>query len=126
MKCHLCPNWIVIHTDPKNSQYLVIEGARKKVEEWSAKDSETFEFKDEEHAEKLLTNPIFKLEAQVKDQRSAQDELPFLSQLQQLNQKHWKDTETVSRKLRLKFRVKSKIIVGRKKANIKKSRKSNL
>ena len=33
-KCHLCDNWFTIETDPKNTQYVVTSGARKKDEDW--------------------------------------------------------------------------------------------
>ncbi|KAJ3268070.1 hypothetical protein HDV01_003493 [Terramyces sp. JEL0728] len=32
MKCHLCPSYIEIQTDPKNSQYVITEGARHRIE----------------------------------------------------------------------------------------------
>jgi Uncharacterized conserved protein len=31
MKCHLCGNKIVVRTDPENTDYKFIEGARKTV-----------------------------------------------------------------------------------------------
>lgn len=36
MKCHLCSNWMEIHTDPKNADYVCISGVRRKVEEYTA------------------------------------------------------------------------------------------
>lgn len=45
MKCHLCDNWIEIHTNPKDAQYVVVSGARQKVEEWEPEDSEVIRLK---------------------------------------------------------------------------------
>jgi coiled-coil domain-containing protein 130 len=38
MKCHLCPSFIIIKTDPKNSVYVIEEGARRRVEEFDGRD----------------------------------------------------------------------------------------
>ncbi|CAJ0759620.1 19352_t:CDS:2 [Entrophospora sp. SA101] len=46
MKCHLCDNWIEIQTDPKNSEYVVVSGARQKVETWEPEDTETIRLKE--------------------------------------------------------------------------------
>eukprot|EP00833_Pecoramyces_ruminatium_P017056 jgi/Orpsp1_1/1191088/evm.model.d7180000083411.1 len=43
MKCHLCSNWIEIHTDPKNTEYVIVSGARRKIEEWDAKENGSIE-----------------------------------------------------------------------------------
>lgn len=40
MKCHMCSNWIEIHTDPKSSEYVVVEGARRKMEDNTAESLE--------------------------------------------------------------------------------------
>lgn len=41
MKSACCQHEIVIQTDPQNCEYLVISGARKKIEEYDAEDAET-------------------------------------------------------------------------------------
>lgn len=41
MKAACCQHEIVIQTDPKNCEYLVISGAQKKVEEYDNEDAET-------------------------------------------------------------------------------------
>jgi len=37
MKCHMCDGTIIIGTDPKNDDYKIVAGARRKEETWSAK-----------------------------------------------------------------------------------------
>ncbi|CAG8669018.1 16898_t:CDS:10 [Dentiscutata erythropus] len=108
MKCHLCDNWIEIHTDPKNAEYVVVNGARKKVETWEPEDSETIQLKDEEEAKKLADNALYKLEHSINDERKFQESIPILTQLQRLNERQWADPYTHSQKMRKKFREEKK------------------
>ena len=62
MTCHLCSGKIEIHTDPKLGEYVIKEGARKRVEEFSAKDAETIELIDDKTREKMESDPFYKLE----------------------------------------------------------------
>ena len=41
MKSACCKHEIVIQTDPKNCEYVIISGARKKIEEFDVEDAET-------------------------------------------------------------------------------------
>ena len=41
MKAACCRHEIVIQTDPKNCQYVIISGAQQKVEEYDNEDAET-------------------------------------------------------------------------------------
>ncbi|KAF7726920.1 hypothetical protein EC973_008215 [Apophysomyces ossiformis] len=110
MKCHLCSQWIEIHTDPKNAQYVVVSGARKKVEEWEPEDSEVIRLKgtttivDEETKEKLETDAMYRLEHGIKDKKAFDETVPVLTQIQQLNDSQWKDPYARSQELRRKFR----------------------
>lgn len=62
MTCHLCSGKIEIHTDPKLGEYILIEGLRKRVEEFSAKDAETIDLIDDKTREKMEADPFYKLE----------------------------------------------------------------
>ncbi|KAI9321911.1 CWC16 protein, partial [Dichotomocladium elegans] len=104
MKCHLCSNWIEIHTDPKNTEYKVVSGAKKKVEDWEPEDTEVIKLKDEETKERLELDPIFRLEHGVKDKAVQEEQAPVLTQLQQLQQSQWSDPYTRSQQLRRTFR----------------------
>lgn len=117
MKCHLCDNWIEIHTNPKDTKYDVVSGARQKVEEWEPEDSEVIRLKDEATTEKLENDAFFKLEHGVQDQRKAADSVPVLTQLQRLNDAQWSDPYTLSQQLRRKFRDQKKV----EKANVEKA-----
>ncbi|KAF8318487.1 DUF572-domain-containing protein [Clavulina sp. PMI_390] len=41
-KCHLCSGWFEIRTDPKNTQYVVVEGARKQEQDWDPEENGGF------------------------------------------------------------------------------------
>ncbi|CAG8468388.1 12458_t:CDS:2 [Ambispora gerdemannii] len=110
MKCHLCDNWIEIQTDPKNAQYVVVGGARQKVETWEPEDTETIRLKDEEEQRRLAEDALFKLEHTVKDERKAAESATVLERLQMLNEKQWADPYTHSQKMRKKFREEKKTL----------------
>ena len=48
MKSACCRHEIVIQTDPKNCEYVIIKGARRKVEEYDAVDAEILELPTDE------------------------------------------------------------------------------
>ncbi|KAK4508852.1 uncharacterized protein ATC70_013475 [Mucor velutinosus] len=108
MKCHLCDNWIEIHTDPKNTAYVVVSGARKKMEEWSADDTEVIQLQDKEQKEQLESDPMYRLEHGIKDKKIIQEATPHLTQLQTLNETQWSDPYTKSQQLRRQFRQEKK------------------
>ncbi|KAI8847213.1 CWC16 protein [Chytridium lagenaria] len=105
MKCHLCPNFIEIHTDPKNTEYVIASGAKKREEDFTPEDSETMAFDDAETKDRLQ-DPMYKLEHAQEDARKAKDAVPLISQLQESSEKYWKDPFTLSQQLRKKFRLK--------------------
>ncbi|CAG8672307.1 14770_t:CDS:2, partial [Acaulospora morrowiae] len=100
-----------------NAEYLVVAGARKKVETWEPEDNETIELKDEEEAKKLADNAFYKLEQSVKDEQKAKESLPILTQLQRLNERQWADPYTHSQRLRKKFREEKKILEAKRRAD---------
>ncbi|KAI8366427.1 CWC16 protein [Choanephora cucurbitarum] len=108
MRCHLCSNWIEIHTDPKNTQYVVVSGARKKVEEWDAEDTEVIKLQEPEIKEKLENDPMYRLEHGIADKKTITEATPHLTQLQQLNTSQWADPYTRSQQLRKQFREEKK------------------
>ncbi|KAL7748543.1 Protein saf4 [Sorochytrium milnesiophthora] len=108
MKCHLCDNWFEIQTDPQNTQYVVTEGAKQKVEEYDPDDAEVPRLKDDAEKEKLAENGFYRLEHAVKDAKVAQDVKTSLMQLKELTDEQWEDDFTLNQKLRTKFRRQKK------------------
>ena len=109
MKCPSCSNWIEIHTDPQNSEYLVVSGAKKKNEEYSAEEAGIEGTRlTEEESEKLESNPFFKLEHEARDQKRAKEQLPRLRSLQSAKDSVYKDDWKSSQTLRKSFRERKK------------------
>lgn len=104
MKCHLCSNWIEIHTDPKTSSYLVVSGARKKVEDWAPQVGDTIVLDSDASREKAATNAMFKLERMQDDKQVALNAAPALSKIAKRGDSLWKDNYAESTKLRSLFR----------------------
>lgn len=48
MKSACCKHEIAIQTDPKNCEYVIVKGARRKIEEYDAEDAETLELPADE------------------------------------------------------------------------------
>lgn len=48
MKSPCCKHLIVIQTDPKNCEYVIISGAQRKTEEFDVEDAETLELPADE------------------------------------------------------------------------------
>ncbi|CAO3608229.1 unnamed protein product [Cunninghamella echinulata] len=106
MKCHLCNNWIEIHTDPQHAEYVVVSGARKKVETWQPdkEDNVIILHGNDDNGknikEKLEQDPIFRLEHGIQDKSASAAKIPVLTQLQRLNDQQWKDPYTLSQQIR--------------------------
>lgn len=109
MKCHLCPNIIIIVTDPKNTKYQILAGARLKVEDYDPKDIGLIELQDEKVTEKLANDAFYKLEHGVLDEQKAVDSKHAITRLQEYNDKFTKDPFTLSQQVRKKFRTEKKI-----------------
>ncbi|RKP35767.1 CWC16 protein [Dimargaris cristalligena] len=105
MKCPLCPNYIEIHTDPKNEDYIVAEGGRRKIETWDPKETEIVDFISADDKVKFNTDPFFKLEVQQKDKRKGKEAEAEIAELQRISDKHYKNPYDVVRAVRKKFRV---------------------
>ncbi|KAI8099429.1 uncharacterized protein BX664DRAFT_253996 [Halteromyces radiatus] len=89
--------------------YVVVSGAREKVETWTAdKDDHVATLNDEAIKEKLAEDPIYRLEHGLQDKSVGLSNVPVLTQLQQLSNAQWKDPYTQSQQLRRKFRQEKK------------------
>lgn len=104
MKHTACGGWIEIHTDPKNTAYVVIEGARKR---------DTGEDKELQPGEILIRghtqdpaekDPFAKLEGKIEDKQRAQTESTRILELQKRQDRDWEDPYEKSKRLRRTFR----------------------
>jgi len=100
-----CGGWIEIRTDPKNTAYVVTEGARKrdlgedKVEEGDVK------ILTQEEREALRDNAFAALEGKVEDKKRLELSKQRLEELQDLSEQQWDDPYEQNKKLRKLFRV---------------------
>lgn len=104
MKHAACGGWIEIRTDPKNTAYVVTEGARKrdlgedKVEEGDIK------ILTQEEREALRNNAFAALEGKVEDKKRLEHSKKRLEELQELSEQLWEDPYEQNKRLRTSFR----------------------
>ncbi|KAL5250481.1 hypothetical protein ACHWQZ_G016275 [Mnemiopsis leidyi] len=103
MKCHLCDNYIEMHTDPKNFDYIVASGGRRKEERYDQNDAECAAAHEPEERKRLGTDPMFKLQYQTKDEAVVEEAEPIIDKLQ-VKQEVWKDDYLLNRSLRKRHR----------------------
>lgn len=104
MKHTACGGWIEIRTDPKNTAYVVTEGARQrdlgenKVEEGDIK------ILTAEERENIRNNAFASLEGKVEDKQRLEYGKKRLEELQDISEQHWEDPYEKNQKLRKLFR----------------------
>ena len=105
MKHVVCGGWIEIRTDPKNTAYVVAEGAKKmdtgedKVEEGE------FRIRTEEERERLEADAFAALEGKMDDKRQVATDKSRIEELWRTKERDWDDPGEANRRLRKTFRV---------------------
>ncbi|CAL1538631.1 unnamed protein product [Lymnaea stagnalis] len=107
MKCHLCDNYFEIQTDPKNHDYVILNGARRKEQRWDPVANEQVVPEDKSTQKKLATDPMFKLEHGSNDQQRGKDKVLTLAQIEE-SRAPMKDDYILNRMARDKFRTEKK------------------
>ncbi|KAG5438938.1 hypothetical protein PCANB_002268 [Pneumocystis canis] len=82
----------------RNTEYVVISGAKKKNEEWDTSDVGITLSKDNIDDD-LKNDPFYKLEKTVIDMNKAKESIPLLSQLYKINEKQWADPYSEEKKI---------------------------
>ncbi|KAK4410355.1 Coiled-coil domain-containing protein [Sesamum angolense] len=77
MKSACCKHEIVIQTDPQNCEYVIISGARRKIEEYDAEDAETLVLPVDDDRSKVA-DPFKRLEHQEGDMKKKKEAEPVL------------------------------------------------
>jgi len=103
-KCHLCDGWFEIQTDPKNTAYVVVSGARKQEQDWDPAEAGGFAAHDT--AGPSQPSDAF---AAVEKTVTAETNLnqvvqPRITTLQELSDRRNADPYTLSSSLRKGFR----------------------
>ncbi len=105
MRSPCCQTQIVVQTDPKNSQYVVKEGGRRKTETYNAEEAGTVEMEDPINSTNIRDDdPFYKLEKKERDRRIAVQQRQQLTSMYTHNDTRHKDTYGVNKALRAQLR----------------------
>ncbi|KAG0491909.1 hypothetical protein HPP92_004996 [Vanilla planifolia] len=103
MKSACCKHEIVVQTDPKNCEYVIISGAQRKTEDFDVEDAETFALPADEERGKL-SDPFYRLEHQEQDLQKKKEAEPWLERLQKVSDSRHLDDYSLNRALRSRLR----------------------
>jgi len=109
-KCHLCDGWFEIQTDPKNTRYIVVSGARQKDEDWDPEENGGYAVHDTEKGNAGPSDPLAVLE-KVTDAQThlTKVQMPRLESLQGASEHYNSDPYALSVKVRKRFRTEKKV-----------------
>ncbi|KAJ8072589.1 Protein saf4 [Marasmius tenuissimus] len=117
-KCHLCSGWFEIQTDPKNTRYVVVSGARQKDEEWNPEENGGFAVHDTD-GKPENADPLAALEKSTDAQNHHKNvQVPRLESLMDVSEQCNSDPYALSQKVRKQFRQDKKIRVEKEKADV--------
>ncbi|KAK5191930.1 Protein saf4, partial [Cryomyces antarcticus] len=108
MKHAACGGWIEIRTDPANTAYVVVEGARKRDTGEDKVSEGDLPILTEEEREQRRNNAFAALEGKVTDLAQAKTDTQRIEELRQVRERDWEDTYAASRNLRASFRAERK------------------
>lgn len=107
MKSACCKHEIVIQTDPKNCEYVIISGAQRKTEDYDIEDAETFELPADEERGKLV-DPFYRLEHQEEDLQKKKEAEPVIVRLQRVSDARHAEDYSLNKALRARLRNQKK------------------
>lgn len=108
-KCHLCDGWFEIQTDPKNTQYVVTSGARRKEEDWDPEENGGYAVHDTDK-EGVPIDPLVALEKTRNAEINLNEvQKPRIEALQGVSDHYGSDPYSLSLKVRKRFREEKKI-----------------
>jgi coiled-coil domain-containing protein 130 len=102
-----CGGWIEMRTDPKNTAYVVAEGATKRDtgEDKVLPGEEQAVIMTDEEREALRKNAFASLEKTIADRERLKMATERIDDLEDLSKKHWDDPYAQNQRLRKAFRV---------------------
>jgi len=116
-KCHLCSGWFEIQTDPQNTRYVVVSGARRKEEDWDPAENGGFAVHDTDGKIEPV-DPLAALEKTTDAQTHATKvQAPRLEQLEDLSSHYNEDPYMHSLRARKRFRAEKKVEQARAEAD---------
>ncbi|MCJ1312530.1 hypothetical protein MMC25_006204 [Agyrium rufum] len=113
MKHTACGGWIEIRTDPKITDYVVTEGAKKRDYADAKFEAEGREMggligMTPEEREKLQNDAFAALEVKIGDRKQVTTDKSRIEELYVESERHWDDPYEVSKRIRKGFRVERK------------------
>jgi coiled-coil domain-containing protein 130 len=105
MKTPCCSTEVEIHTDPKACEYVIVRGAERKVETYSAEDAGTVALPSAAEREEARADPIRRLEGASADVAYARAAAPSIAELQQRSRDTSGDDYTANKALRRAMRA---------------------
>jgi len=109
-KCHLCDGWFEIQTDPKNTRYVVVSGARQKDEDWNPEENGGYAIHDTEKGNAGPSDPLAALEKSTDAQTHlTKVQMPRLESLLSVSEHYNSDPYALSLKVRKRFRQEKKV-----------------
>ncbi|KAL7279374.1 hypothetical protein ACG7TL_007215 [Trametes sanguinea] len=116
-KCHLCDGWFEIQTDPKNTRYVVVSGARQKDEEWDPAENGGFAVHETDPNQGPV-DPLAALEKTTEAQNYMNNvQIPRIEALQNLADHYSSDPYSHSLRVRKRFREQKKVDKAREDAD---------
>ncbi|KAL8830937.1 MAG: hypothetical protein Q9170_005511 [Blastenia crenularia] len=109
MKHTACGGWIEIRTDPQNTAYVVIEGAKKRDTGEDKIREGDMAIMSAEEREKLQGDAFAVLEGRVEEKKQVFSDRTRIEELYEGKERDWDDPYAASRKLRKAFRVDRKV-----------------
>lgn len=119
MKSPCCKHQIVIQIDPKNCEYVIVSGARRKIEEFDVEDVETIELLTDEERAKLYSDAFFCLEHEKADLQRKKEAEPGLVLMKRKSDARYSDDYALNRALRAKLRPQKKRVAEEEAASRK-------
>ncbi|KAH0378362.1 DUF572-domain-containing protein, partial [Aureobasidium melanogenum] len=111
MKHPACGGWIEIHTDPKNTAYVVKEGgkARDTGEDRVREGEEGVPIISAEERERRRQDAFAVLEDKKQDKVQEKEQGKRIAELQEVRDQHWDDPYEANKRLRRTFRAERKV-----------------
>ncbi|KAL8800085.1 MAG: hypothetical protein Q9182_005426 [Xanthomendoza sp. 2 TL-2023] len=109
MKHNVCGGWIEIRTDPKNTAYVVVEGAKKRdTGEHVVKDGD-YVIQSPEEKERMQSDAFAALEGRVEEKKQVVTDKSRIEGLYHGKERDWDDPYGASKRLRKTFRLERKM-----------------
>ena len=105
MKHVACGGWIEIRTDPKNTAYVVTEGAKKRDTGEDKVEEGEIRITTEEERARLEGDAFARLEGKVEDKQRTVNDKSRIEELYNAKDRDWDDPGEANRRLRKAFRV---------------------